>query len=88
LLSLGVQVDPVGGELESSPLNWAARSGHIQMVIMLMEHAANPQLFDVEGFSTIHLATMFAHSHVVAYLLVKGIDVSIFFLLIKQIKHY
>jgi hypothetical protein len=34
-------------------------------------------LFDVEGFSTIHLATMFAHSHVVAYLLVKGIDVRI-----------
>jgi palmitoyltransferase len=31
-------------------------------------------LFDVEGFSTIHLATMFAHSNVVAYLLVKGID--------------
>lgn len=83
LLSLGVQVDPIGGELESSPLNWAARSGHIQMVIMLMEHGANPQLFDVEGFSTLHLATMFAHSHVAAYLLVKGIDVSIIYLLIQ-----
>lgn len=75
LLSLGVEIDPIGGELRSTPLNWAARSGHVQMVILLMQHGANPQLFDAEGYSTIHLATMFGHSSVVAYLLVKGIDV-------------
>ncbi len=77
LLSLGCNVDQVGGELESTPLNWAARSGHVQMVILLMQHGANPRMFDIEGFSTLHLATMFAHSNVVAYLLVKGIDVSL-----------
>jgi hypothetical protein len=77
LLSLGVEIDPIGGELRSTPLNWAARSGHVQMVILLMQHGANPQLFDAEGYSTIHLATMFGHSSVVAYLLVKGIDVCI-----------
>ncbi len=75
LISLGCNIDPIGGELESTPLNWAARSGHIQMVIFLMQNGANPTLYDLEGYSTIHLATMFGHSIVVAYLLAKGIDV-------------
>lgn len=74
LLDLGVHIDSVGGELETTPLNWSARSGHVQMCILLMQHGANPNLYDVEGFSTIHVATMFGHSNVVAYLLVKGID--------------
>jgi hypothetical protein len=76
LLKVGALVDPIGGELESSPLNWAARSGHVNMVALLMRHGANPLLSDIEGFSTIHLATMFSHSNVVAYFLVKGVDVS------------
>lgn len=75
LIGIGVSVDPIGGELESTPLNWAARSGHVHMVIYLMNNGASPLLFDVEGFSTIHLAAMFGHSNVVAYLLAKGIDV-------------
>jgi len=74
LLSLGCNIDPIGGELETTPLNWAARSGHIQMVIYLMQNGANPLLYDLEGYSTIHLATMFGHSIVVAYLIAKGID--------------
>lgn len=74
LLSLNVAIDPYGGELESTPLNWAARSGHIQMVVFLVQNGANPTTFDVEGFSTIHLSTMFGHSIVTAYLLAKGLD--------------
>ena len=74
LVSLNCEIDPIGGELESSPLNWAARSGHIQMVIYLMQQNANSNTFDIEGFSTIHLSTMFGHSMVVAYLLAKGLD--------------
>ena len=76
LVSLGCYIDPIGGELESTPLNWAARSGHAQMLIYLMQNGADPHLFDLEGYSTIHLATMFGHSIVVAYLLAKGIDVT------------
>ena len=74
LLGLGVAVDVIGGELESTPLNWAARSGHVHMVILLTQHGADPCLYDVEGFSTVHLAAMFAHSNVCAYLLVSGVD--------------
>ncbi len=79
MLACGCNVDQIGGELESTPLNWAARSGHVHMCILLMKHGANPLLFDVEGFSTLHLATMFGHSNVAAYLLVKGVDVSLHF---------
>lgn len=74
LISINCEVDPIGGELESSPLNWAARSGHIQMVVYLLQNGANPNNFDIEGFSTIHLSTMFGHSIVTAYLLAKGLD--------------
>lgn len=78
LLDLGVNVDAIGGELETTALNWAARSGHIHMCILLIQNGADPSLLDVEGFSTIHVASMFGHSNVVAYLLVKGIDVKFF----------
>lgn len=74
LLKIGAKVDPIGGELETTPLNWAARSGHVSMVVLLMQSGADPTSYDVEGFAAIHLATMFAHSNVVAYLIVKGID--------------
>jgi ankyrin repeat protein len=43
------------------------------MVTVLINAGADPKLFDNEGFSVIHLATMFGHSIVVAYLLSKGI---------------
>jgi hypothetical protein len=74
----GAVVDMVGGELESTPLHWAARHGHVKMVVLLINNGANPLLFDNEGFAVIHLATMYGHSSVVAYLLAKGIDVSLF----------
>lgn len=74
LISLNCAIDVIGGELESTPLNWASRSGHIQMVVYLLKNGANPLTYDVEGFSTIHLSTMFGHSIVTSYLLAKGLD--------------
>ncbi len=47
------------------------------MVILLINSGADPLIFDNEGFSTIHLASMFGHSLIVAYLLAKGIDVTL-----------
>ena len=76
LLDKGANINAVGGDLESTPLHWAARNGLLKMIILLINNGANPLLFDNEGFSTIHLAAMFGHSNIVAYLLAKGIDVS------------
>ncbi len=62
--------------LETTPLNWAARSGHIEMVAYLIKNGADPNAKDNDGYSTIHLSAMFNHPIVVAYLLAKGVDVN------------
>lgn len=74
---MGAKVDPIGGELETTPLNWAARSGHVPMCVLLLQSGADPLQRDIEGFATLHLASMFGHSNVVAYLIVKGVDVDL-----------
>ena len=48
-IAKGADVNAVGGDLNSTPLHWATRQGHIQMVIMLMQHRADPSILDGEG---------------------------------------
>lgn len=45
------------------------------MVVYLMSHGADPTMVDGEGYQCLHLASMFSHSSIVAYLLAKGYDV-------------
>lgn len=70
----GAIVDSIGGELNSSPLHWATRQGHLNVVVYLMLHGADPTLRDGEGCSAIHLASQFGYTSIVAYLLAKGIS--------------
>ena len=56
LLSKGAEVNAVGGELQSTPLQWAVRQGHVSMVVLLMRHGADPSILDGEGCAGIHLA--------------------------------
>ncbi|CAG2181580.1 unnamed protein product, partial [Oppiella nova] len=44
----GANVDAVGGDLQSTPLHWATRQGHLPMVILLMHHRADPAILDGE----------------------------------------
>uniref|UniRef100_A0A803YL01 Zinc finger DHHC-type palmitoyltransferase 13 n=1 Tax=Meleagris gallopavo TaxID=9103 RepID=A0A803YL01_MELGA len=71
-ISKGAVVDQLGGDLNSTPLHWAIRQGHLPMVILLLKCGADPSLIDGEGFSSIHLAVLFQHVPVVAYLISKG----------------
>lgn len=48
------------------------RQGHLPMVILLIQHGADPALIDGEGFSSIHLAVLFQHMPIIAYLISKG----------------
>lgn len=41
------------------------------MVILLLQHGADPTLIDGEGFSSIHLAVLFQHMPIIAYLISK-----------------
>ncbi|XP_075568760.1 palmitoyltransferase ZDHHC13 [Pelecanus crispus] len=71
-ISKGAIVDQLGGDLNSTPLHWAIRQGHLPMVMLLLKCGADPTLIDGEGFSSIHLAVLFQHMPIVAYLISKG----------------
>uniref|UniRef100_A0A669QMJ3 Palmitoyltransferase n=1 Tax=Phasianus colchicus TaxID=9054 RepID=A0A669QMJ3_PHACC len=71
-ISKGAVVDQLGGDLNSTPLHWAIRQGHLPMVILLLKCGADPSLIDGEGFSSIHLAVLFQHVPIVAYLISKS----------------
>jgi ankyrin repeat protein len=77
LISKGAQVDAVGGILNATPLHWAIRDGKLDSVIFLLSYNANPASIDNEGFSCLHLASMFGHTAIVAYLIAKGQDVDL-----------
>ncbi|CAG2170646.1 unnamed protein product [Oppiella nova] len=72
----GANVDAVGGDLQSTPLHWATRQGHLPMVILLMHHRADPAILDGEGTNCLHLAAQFGHTSIAAYLLAKGQDIN------------
>nr|XP_020638524.1 palmitoyltransferase ZDHHC13 isoform X2 [Pogona vitticeps] len=71
-ISKGAIVDQLGGDLNSTPLHWAIRQGHLSMVILLLKFGADPALIDGEGYSSLHLAVLFQHMPVIAYLISKG----------------
>ena len=66
LLDHGAEVDPIGGELKATPLQWAARNGHLYVVHLLLSRGADPNIRDGQGFNTLHLIT---HSSAVMPLL-------------------
>lgn len=45
----GAVVDKFGGVLNSTPLHWATRQGHLSMVVFLMAAGADPTQVDGEG---------------------------------------
>lgn len=73
LLSKGARVDAVGGELQSTPLQWAARQGHLEAAVLLLRAGAEPGRRDAEGCAALHLAAQFGHTAVAAYLVARGV---------------
>ncbi len=68
-------MNAIGGELNSTPLHWAVRQGHISMVVLLMQNGADPTIIDGEGCACIHLAAQFGFTAIMAYLVAKGVSV-------------
>uniref|UniRef100_A0A672GYW4 Palmitoyltransferase n=1 Tax=Salarias fasciatus TaxID=181472 RepID=A0A672GYW4_SALFA len=74
-ISKGAIVDQLGGDLNSTPLHWAIRQGHLPTVIQLMRYGADPSIADGEGYRALHLAILFQHMAIAAYLMAKGQEV-------------
>lgn len=74
LLSKGSKVDAIGGELQSTPLQWATRQGHLEATVLLVRAGADPTLRDAEGCGSLHLAAQYGHTAVVAYLVARGVS--------------
>ncbi|KAM9410387.1 putative palmitoyltransferase ZDHHC13 [Pholidichthys leucotaenia] len=74
-ISKGAIVDQLGGDLNSTPLHWAIRQGHLPMVIQLMRYGADASIADGEGYRALHLAILFQHMAIAAYLMAKGQEV-------------
>eukprot|EP01135_Chromosphaera_perkinsii_P012105 Nk52_evm43s2579 gene=Nk52_evmTU43s2579 len=76
LLKNGHEVDAIGGDLQATPLQWAARQGHSGMCVLLMKEGADPTIKDCQGFNSLHLAAQFGHDSLCAYFVAKGVDVN------------
>lgn len=48
------------------------RQGHLPMVIQIMRYGADPSIADGEGYRALHLAILFQHMAIAAYLMAKG----------------
>ncbi|GAA57563.1 palmitoyltransferase ZDHHC17, partial [Clonorchis sinensis] len=75
LLAKGAQVDRTGGHLAATPLHWAIRQSHLNMVHLLILHGADPSIRDNTGLACIHVAVQMGSVPVIAYLLATGIEV-------------
>lgn len=73
LLEKGADVAARGGDLNSTPLHWCVRQGHLASTVLLMQAGADPTIQDAEGCACIHLASQFGHTAVLAYLIAKNI---------------
>lgn len=76
-IAKGADINAIGGDLMSTPLQWAVRQGYLSMVVQLIKYGADYNIFDGEGFNSLHLAAQFGHTPIVAYLVAKGMDVNL-----------
>ncbi|XP_068760562.1 palmitoyltransferase ZDHHC17-like isoform X1 [Montipora capricornis] len=74
-MSKGAVVDQKGGIINSTPLHWAVRQGHLEMVVFLVKHGADPLSLDIEGCTCLHVAVQYSQMGIVAYFISKGMDV-------------
>ncbi|EWH02736.1 ankyrin repeat domain-containing protein [Halomonas sp. BC04] len=74
LLEASARIDAVDDEAGWSSLTWAARSGRLALVELLLEHGANPRHLADDGTTPLHWAREGDHAEVVARLQVAGAD--------------
>jgi ankyrin repeat protein len=51
-----VDVNALGGDLQSTPIYWAAHRNHVYSVALFLEHRADPNIVDKHGRSAYFIA--------------------------------
>jgi ankyrin repeat protein len=76
LVNRGVDINMTGGgTLDFSPLMWAAEENNIEMMTLLLDNGADPNLRNRRGMSALLLAAKNGHVDAVKLLLDRGADV-------------
>jgi len=73
----GVNLEITSGALQSTPLLIAAKSGHLMIVINLIDHGTNVLAVDRDGWSAVHYACFEGHLSTLLVLIHHGANVSI-----------
>ncbi|KAH0286547.1 Palmitoyltransferase akr1, ankyrin repeat-containing protein akr1 [Aureobasidium namibiae CBS 147.97] len=58
LLEAGANVDAKGGDAEATPVLWASKRCHLDVVNLLLQQGADPLLTDDQGYNLLHSATL------------------------------
>ena len=75
LLQSNANIEDKGGEWRETPLHFAARSGHRDIVDLLLEEKADIEATDVWQGTPLHYAAYFGHRDIVDLLLEKKADI-------------
>ncbi|MFA5675068.1 MAG: ankyrin repeat domain-containing protein [Christensenellales bacterium] len=76
LIGLGGDVNGYASDKEGySLIHWAAQEGHIDVIKLLVEHGANPDLLDDSGHTPLYKSASEGHTDIVEYLLTCGVDI-------------
>ncbi|KDO25919.1 hypothetical protein SPRG_08860 [Saprolegnia parasitica CBS 223.65] len=70
-----IDVNAKGGELQSTPVYWAAHRNHVYAVALLLEHGADPNIHDINGMNTLFVAVQSGLTILSAYLVAMGCPV-------------
>ncbi|ETM97185.1 hypothetical protein, variant [Phytophthora nicotianae INRA-310] len=71
-----VNVDALGGEMNTTPLFWAASHNQIYAVELLLRHGADPNFRDELGFTPFLVAIQRCFPITAAYLVAKDSDIN------------
>jgi ankyrin repeat protein len=69
LIEKGAEVNAFGGSVPATPLQWAARKGLVEVIVLLIQHGANPRLVDPQDFSCLHSVTHSSDHWALLYIL-------------------
>jgi ankyrin repeat protein len=78
LIKAGASIDSQSKNfLSAAPIQSAAAAGHVKIVMLLLNHSANPNVREQGGFTPLHAAAQNGDAQMIRSLLYNGADLSI-----------